>query len=136
MRRKTEITEDQALMIMHQYRLGVDSRETANYIGCSSAFISTFVKAFNGSQRKLDVLAKDHVELILRLSPFYNSKQQTDSIVESVISQYRERSEVGIKKYNNTMDRNDLSNLDWLTHLQQELMDATLYIEKLKKELR
>lgn len=63
-------------------------------------------------------------------------RQKTDSIVESVISQYRERSEVGIKKYNNTMDRNDLSNLDWLTHLQQELMDATLYIEKLKNELK
>lgn len=61
---------------------------------------------------------------------------QTDSIVESVISQYRERSEVGIKKYNNTMDRKDLSTLDWLTHLQQELMDATLYIEKLKNELK
>lgn len=61
---------------------------------------------------------------------------QTDSIVESVIGQYRERSEVGIKKYNNTMDRSDLSNLDWLTHLQQELMDATLYIEKLKNELK
>lgn len=61
---------------------------------------------------------------------------QTDSIVESVISQYRERSEVGIKKYNNTMDRKDLSNLDWLTHLQQELMDATLYIEKFKNELK
>lgn len=64
------------------------------------------------------------------------NESQTDSIVESVISQYRERSEVGIKKYNNTMDRKDLSNLDWLTHLQQELMDATLYIEKLKNELK
>ena len=57
-----------------------------------------------------------------------------DSIVESVINQYKERSEVGIKKYNNTMDRDDLSTLDWLTHLQQEMMDATLYIEKLKKQ--
>lgn len=65
-----------------------------------------------------------------------NEEPQADSIVESVISQYRERSEVGIKKYNNTMDRNDLSTLDWLTHLQQELMDATLYIEKLKNELK
>lgn len=68
--------------------------------------------------------------------PIPINTSKTDSIVESVISQYRERSEVGIKKYNNTMDRNDLSNLDWLTHLQQELMDATLYIEKLKNELR
>ena len=68
--------------------------------------------------------------------PILINTSKTDSIVESVIGQYRERSEVGIKKYNNTMDRKDLSNLDWLTHLQQELMDATLYIEKLKNELK
>lgn len=57
-----------------------------------------------------------------------------DSIVKSVIDQFKERSEVGIKKYNTTLDRKDLSFLDWLNHLQQELMDATLYIEKLKNE--
>jgi hypothetical protein len=59
-----------------------------------------------------------------------------DSIVESVVKSYKQRSKVGIKKYNKTMDRNDLSSLEWLQHLQEELMDATLYIEKLKKELK
>jgi hypothetical protein len=59
-----------------------------------------------------------------------------DTIVENVISSFKERSEVGIKKYNKTMDRSDLSPLEWLQHLQEELMDATLYIEKLKKELK
>ena len=58
-----------------------------------------------------------------------------DSIVESVVKSYKQRSKVGIKKYNKTMDRNDLSSLEWLQHLQEELMDATLYLEKLKKEL-
>ena len=58
-----------------------------------------------------------------------------DSIVESVIEQFRDRSEVGIKKYNTTLDRKDLSVLEWLQHLQEEIMDACLYIEKLKKEL-
>ena len=58
-----------------------------------------------------------------------------DSIVESVIERFRDRSEVGIKKYNTTLDRNDLSALEWLQHLQEEIMDACLYIEKLKKEL-
>ena len=58
-----------------------------------------------------------------------------DTIVEDVISSFKERSDVGIKKYNKTMDRNDLTSLEWLQHLQEELMDATLYIEKLKKEL-
>jgi len=59
----------------------------------------------------------------------------TDSIVESLLSRFKERSEAGIKKYGVTLDRNDLSRLEWLIHLQEELMDATLYIEKLKKEL-
>ena len=59
----------------------------------------------------------------------------TDSIVESVLDKFKERSEEGIKKYGVTLDRNDLSSLEWLIHLQEELMDATLYIERLKKEL-
>ena len=55
-----------------------------------------------------------------------------DTIVESVIEQFKQRSEVGIKKYNTTLDRTDLNTLEWIQHLQEELMDATLYIEKLK----
>jgi hypothetical protein len=52
MKRKTNLTEVQVLMIMHQYRHGVDSRETAHFLGCSQGFISTIVKAFNGSEKK------------------------------------------------------------------------------------
>ena len=58
-----------------------------------------------------------------------------DSIVESVINKYRERSEKGIETYGTTLDRNDLSRLEWLNHLQEELMDAVNYIEKLKRIL-
>ena len=56
-----------------------------------------------------------------------------DSVVDSVVKKYKERQETGFKKYGTTMDRNDLTLSDWLTHLQEELMDATLYVEKLKK---
>ena len=59
-----------------------------------------------------------------------------DSIVDSVIDKYKKRSNDGKTKYGVTMDRNDLSPLEWLTHLQEELMDGTIYIEKLKKELK
>ena len=62
-------------------------------------------------------------------------QEEQDSIVKSVVSLYKERSRVGIEKYNKTMDRNDLSTSEWLQHLQEELMDATLYIEKLKQTL-
>ncbi len=60
---------------------------------------------------------------------------QEDTIVQSVIDQFFQRSQIGIKKYNTTLDRNDLSLHEWLEHLKQELMDATLYIERLKKEI-
>ena len=54
-----------------------------------------------------------------------------DSIVESVINKYNKRSQTGIKKYNTTMDREDLSTLDWLRHAQEEAMDLSIYLEKL-----
>lgn len=58
-----------------------------------------------------------------------------DKIVEGVITKYRQRSEVGIAKYGTTLDENKATLIEWLTHLQEELMDATLYIEKLKSDL-
>ncbi len=60
---------------------------------------------------------------------------KVDSVVEAVVSKMRSRSTVGIKKYNTTMDRNDLSVEDWMTHLQEELMDAVIYLQKLKSIL-
>jgi hypothetical protein len=59
-----------------------------------------------------------------------------DKIVEQVVNSFSERSRVGIEKYGTTLDRDDLSLLQWLTHLQEELMDATLYIQKLRNELQ
>ena len=57
---------------------------------------------------------------------------QKDKYVQAVKEKFEERSQTGIKKYNQTLEREDLNILDWLTHLQEELMDATLYVEKLK----
>lgn len=59
-----------------------------------------------------------------------------DSIVQSVIKQFQERSDVGIQKYGVTLDRNDLNTLQWINHAQQEAMDFVLYLEKLKSELK
>lgn len=58
-----------------------------------------------------------------------------DPIVEQVKIKFTERSETGQQKYGTTLEREDLSLLNWLNHLQEELMDATLYIQKLKNEL-
>jgi hypothetical protein len=53
----------------------------------------------------------------------------TDSIVDQVVRKYEIRSAVGINKYGTTLQTNSKDN--FLQHLQEELMDATLYIEKL-----
>ena len=65
-----------------------------------------------------------------------NTNIVKDSIVEEVVRKYQQRSEIGIHKYGTTLDRTDLSLDNWLQHVQEELMDATLYIERLRKELR
>ena len=63
-------------------------------------------------------------------------EETKDSVVEAVTESFKQRSKTGIEKYGVTLDRTDLNVLDWLQHLQEELMDATLYVEKLKKELK
>ena len=59
--------------------------------------------------------------------------QVKDSVVQSVINKFKQRSEVGIKKYNTTLDREDLTKKDWIEHAQEEAMDLILYLEKLKR---
>lgn len=56
-----------------------------------------------------------------------------DSIVNSIIRSFVNRSNVGVEKYNTTLDRTDLAPLDWINHAQEELMDGILYLEKLKQ---
>lgn len=58
-----------------------------------------------------------------------------DSIVNSVIDAFIGRSNIGLQKYGTTLDRDDLSVLDWIQHAQEEHMDAILYLEKLKTEI-
>jgi hypothetical protein len=41
------------------------------------------------------------------------------------------RAEAGINKYGVTMERGDLTHKEWLIHLQEELLDGAVYIEKL-----
>jgi len=54
-----------------------------------------------------------------------------DSIVDSVVQKFTERSRLGQVKYGKTLDRGDLTVHEWITHAQEELMDGILYLEKL-----
>ena len=58
----------------------------------------------------------------------------SDRIVDQVVAKYQQRSEVGIQKYGTTLQDNNKDN--FLKHLQEELMDGSLYIEKLQEQLQ
>jgi len=58
-----------------------------------------------------------------------------DPVVQSVVNKFVDRSDVGFKKYGKTL-RDDKSDVFvWLNHLMEELMDATLYLQRLKEEI-
>lgn len=58
---------------------------------------------------------------------------KTDSIVDAIVDKFIDRSRVGKAKYGTDLDREDYSLSEWLTHLQEELMDAVNYIERIKR---
>jgi len=53
------------------------------------------------------------------------------SIEEQVCFKILKRSEIGKDKYGTTMERDDLSRLEWLKHAQEEAMDFCVYLQKL-----
>lgn len=59
----------------------------------------------------------------------------TDKNVEAVIASFKDRAAKGFLKYGVTTERVDVDLTGWLQHLQEELMDATIYIERLKKSI-
>jgi hypothetical protein len=61
------------------------------------------------------------------------TKEDTDSIVLSIVKKFKDRAIIGKEKYGTDLDRSDLSLTDWLQHAQEEHMDAILYLEKIKK---
>lgn len=64
------------------------------------------------------------------LNYYFEPKQKKDKVVSKVINKFKERSKIGIKKYGTTLHENNTD--DFLNHLQEELMDAILYLQKLK----
>jgi len=65
-----------------------------------------------------------------------HERKHEDTVLMAVMTKYYERSQRGIRKYGTNLDRTDIDLLGWINHLQEELMDATLYLEKIKKEVK
>ena len=58
-----------------------------------------------------------------------------DKIINRVIDKIQKRAEAGYKKYGVGLDKDEQSLDTWLNHLQEELMDAANYIEKIRAVL-
>lgn len=56
-----------------------------------------------------------------------------DPVVERVVDKFISRSDVGYEKYKVTLADDPSNIFAWINHLQEELMDATLYLQKLKE---
>ena len=56
-----------------------------------------------------------------------------DLVVKRVVNKFVSRSDVGFKKYGITLQDDPSDMFAWLNHLQEELMDAVLYLQKAKE---
>jgi hypothetical protein len=56
-----------------------------------------------------------------------------DPVVERVVDKFVGRSDVGFEKYGMTLQDDPSKMFTWLNHLQEEMMDAVLYLQKAKE---
>jgi hypothetical protein len=53
-----------------------------------------------------------------------------DAVVEAVRQDLLERSQVGIRKYGVTLEREDLELKEWLQHAYEETLDQANYLKR------
>lgn len=56
------------------------------------------------------------------------------AIEERVIQRIRSRAEMGLRKYGKTVERTDLTEIQWLRHAQEEALDLAVYLERIIRE--
>lgn len=90
------------------------------------------IKQLNQKEELTKMMEKDEEAGIYDTD---DSEISVDPIVERVCNKFRQRSEVGVRKYNTTLADSTDGMGKFLLHLQEELMDAVNYIEKLKSQV-
>lgn len=104
----------------------MDCRESNKIIPCS-----TFAQDIIWKEYK----PLDHSESTPSTPCTSAFTQTTDGIIAEIRELLLQRSETGIKKYSTTLDRKDLKPSEWCQHLLEELLDASGYVLRLKKDL-
>ena len=83
----------------------------------------------------MDSVADHMVTLESNLRTIIDSQKSPDANVEAIRKSLLDRSKVGLEKYGVTTERSDLSAVDWVQHLQEELLDAAVYLQPLKNRM-
>ena len=60
-------------------------------------------------------------------------KESEDKIILLNVLSLLERSKVGTDKYGTTLEKNNLTEQQWLQHLKEELLDGANYCTKLQE---
>lgn len=74
----------------------------------------------------------DYVSLGSSTFNISNNEPKEDKIVTQIVDKFKKRSEIGIKKYGTTLEKNNKD--DFFEHLSEELMDSLLYLQKIKEQ--
>lgn len=94
-----------------------------------------FLAWFNDhSDEAWDNCADKIVKLAIAFARSATGGKVSDVNVAAVIDKHSTRAARGLAKYGVTTERGDLSTTEWLGHLQEELMDAAVYVQRLLAE--
>ena len=86
-------------------------------------------------RRLADQQKSPYIERAIARIELLEAAQSPDKNVEAIRSSLLDRSRVGFKKYGVTTERADLELVDWLRHLQEEMLDAAVYVEAAIKRI-
>ena len=100
------------------------------YISCNDSELGTFGIVWKPYRGLINKNIEESTKIVGEKSV---SKQ--DSIVAEIRELLLQRSQTGIAKYGTTLDRKDLKPSEWCQHLLEELLDASGYVLRLKKDL-
>ena len=73
--------------------------------------------------------------ILLEEAVLVEHKLCSDPLVNRVISSMITRSNEGMKKYGVTMERKDVTKIQWLRHAQEEALDLAIYLERCISDL-
>lgn len=119
-----------------QWRVEAESKEEALELfqQGNAYFIDEDIEVLDIEDKKVDIEVVEETNIELISEPLVEEIE--DKYVKAVTEAMKERSRVGLRKYGVTLERDDLTTLEWVKHLQEELMDSCNYLEVLKDKLR